>query len=138
MKTIYEARDGKLFETKEECKQYEFELDYKDILPFFENDDIRVWSSTCEKMNLREFLKKGDLESFFDRISYIDFKTERARFSLEEYVNKYEIYLDVNYTFPFKFVDLYYWDETEETWCALSHLESFVNSLKKMHYAPSN
>ena len=138
MKLIYEASDGVQFETEDECVQHEFELSYEDLLPFFANDDIRVWTSHKEKKNLSEFLKKGDLESFFDNVFYIDFKTEKARFALMEFAEKHDIYLGSNYIFPFKSADFYYWNNNEEVWCALSALKGLIASLEEIRNSPSN
>lgn len=138
MKIIYEAKDGKQFEEEGECVQYEFVLSYADILPFFENDDIRVWGHHQERMNLRDFLEKGDLESFFDSFLYIDFKTEKARVALEEFVNEHDIHLGSNYIFPFKSADLYYWDNKEEAWCSLSALKGLVALMEEIRNSPSN
>lgn len=138
MKVIYEAKDGAQFETYEECEQYEFAMNYEDILPFFANDDIRVWNSYKERKNLSEFLKKGDLESFFDNVFYIDFKTEKARSALKEFVDKHEMYLGADDTFPFDLVDFYYWDNKEEEWCSFSALKGFIASLEEIRNSPSN
>lgn len=138
MRTIYEAKDGAQFETYEECEQYEFALNYEDILPFFANDDIRVWNSHREKKNLSESLKKGDLESFFDNAFYVDFKTEKARSALKEFAEKHDIYLGSNYIFPFKSADFYYWNNNEEVWCSLSALKGLVASMEEICNSPSN
>ena len=138
MRTIYEAKDGAQFETYEECEQYEFELNYEDILPFFANDDIRVWNSCKGKKNLNEFLKKGDLESFFDNAFYIDFKTEKARSALEEFVDKHEIYLGADDIFPFDSADFYFWDRQRERWYSFSALKGFITSLEEIRNSPSN
>lgn len=138
MKVIYEAKDGAQFESYEECEQYEFAMNYEDILPFFTNDDIRVWNSHKEKKNLSEFLKKGDLESFFDNVFYIDFKTEKARSALEEFVDKHEMYLGTDDAFPFGSADFYYWDNRHECWASLSTLKGLVASLEEIRNSPSN
>ena len=138
MRTIYEAKDGAQFETYEECEQYEFVLNYADILPFFANDDIRVWSSSCEKMNLSESLEKGDLESFFDGVFYVDFKTEKARSALEEFVDKHEMYLGATDTFPFGSADFYYWDRRYERWISYSTLKGLIASLEEICNSPSD
>lgn len=138
MKLIYEASDGAQFETEEECVQYEFEMSYEGILPFFANDDIRVWNSHEEKKNFGEFLKKRDMESFFEGAFYVDFKTEKARSALEEFAEKHDIYLGSDYIFPFKSADFYYWDDREEVWCALSALKGLVASLEEIRNSPSH
>lgn len=138
MRTIYEAKDGTQFETYEECEQYEFALNYEDILPFFANDDIRVWDSYKEKKNLSEFLKKGDLESFFDNAFYIDFKTEKARSALREFVDKHEMYLGADDTFPFDSADFYYWDRQRERWKSITLLKGLIVSLEEIRNSPSN
>ena len=138
MKVIYEAKDGAQFETYEECEQYEFALNYEDILPFFANDDIRVWNSYKEKKNLSEFLKKGDLESFFDNAFYIDFKTEKARSTLKEFVDKHEMYLGADDTFPFDSADFYYWDRQRERWKSITLLKGLIASLEEIRNSPSN
>ena len=138
MKLIYEAKDGTQFESEEECVQYEFALNYEDILPFFANDDIRVWNSHKEKKNLSEFLKKGDLESFFDNAFYVDFKTEKARFALMEFAEKHDIIFDLSYGFPFKSADFYYWNDRSDCWCSFSTLKGLVASLEEIRNSPSN
>lgn len=138
MKVIYEAKDGAQFESYEECEQYEFAMNYEDILPFFVNDDIRVWNSHKERENLSEFLKKGDLESFFDNVFYIDFKTEKARSALEEFVDKHEMCLGADDTFPFGSADFYYWDIQRERWYSFSALKGFIASLEEIRNSPSN
>lgn len=138
MKIIYEAKDGTQFETYEECEQYEFVWNYADILPFFANDEIRVWNNRKEKMNLNESLEKEDLESFFDNVFYVDFKTEKARSALENFVDKHEMYLGADDAFPFNSADFYYWDKRHECWCSFSALKGWVASLEEIRNSPSN
>lgn len=138
MKVIYEAKDGAQFETYEECEQYEFVMNYEDILPFFANDDIRVWNSHKEKKSLSESLKKGDLESFFDNVFYIDFKTEKARSALMEFAEKHKMTFDLSYDFPFNSADFYYWDDKDDCWKSLSALKGWVASLEEIRNSPSN
>lgn len=138
MKIIYEASDGAQFETEDECVQYEFELHYENILPLFANDDIRVWNGRKEKMNLSEFLKKGDLESFFDNIFYVDFKTEKARSIFEKFANDHDITFDLSYSFPFGSADFYYWDDRQDCWCSFSALKGLVASMEEIRNSPSN
>lgn len=138
MKTIYEANDGTQFETYEECEQYEFVSNYADILPLFANDDIRVWSSSCEKLNLSESLEKGDLETFFDGVFYVDFKTEKVRSTFEKFVYNHGMYLGVDDAFPFKSADFYYWDKQRECWYSFSALKGFIASLEEIRNSPSN
>ena len=137
MKLIYEAKDGTQFETEDECVQYEFELNYENILPFFVNDEIKVWNSHKEKKNLSEFLKKGDLESFFDNVFYIDFKSERGRLALMEFAEKHDIIFDLSYKFPFNSADFYYWDEQHDCWASLSTLKGLIASMEEIR-SPSN
>ena len=139
MKIIYEAKDGKQFEEEKDCVQYEFEMSYANILPFFANDDIRAWNGKKEKMNFGEFLKKGDLESFFDNAFYIDFKSEKARSALKEFAEEHDITFDFNYDeFPFQSADFYYWDERQQCWVSFSTLKSLITSLEEIRNSPSN
>ena len=138
MKLIYEAKDGTQFETEEECVQYEFEMSYEGILPFFANDEIRVWNGRKEKLNFGEFLKRGDLESFFDNVFYVDFKTEKARSTLKEFAEKHDITFDFSYDFPFNSADFYYWNDRHDYWCSFSALKGLVASLEEIRNSPSN
>jgi hypothetical protein len=96
---------------------------------YAEDDEIRA--------DLVKFsLEKEDFESFFDNVFYIDFKTEKARSALEEFVNKHEVYLGADDTFPFDFVDFYYWDRQRERWCSLSALKGLVASMEEIRNSP--
>lgn len=138
MKIIYEAKDGKQFEEERECAQYEFGLSYADILPFFANDDIRVWDNSHKKVIFGEFSARRDLELFFDNIFYIEFKTEKARSALEEFADKNDIGFDLSYGFPFNSADFYYWDEQHDCWSSFSTLKGLVASLEEIRNSPSN
>lgn len=70
MKTIYQAFDGKIFEDKTKCNQYEEELLFPSILK-----DVAGFDADGKFIPL---LNRNDLSEFFRKCCYVHFKTDLA------------------------------------------------------------
>jgi hypothetical protein len=89
MKTIYQAKDGKLFNSKEDCLKYEGYIDInysaKVIITFYLEDILfNADKREIEKGNIAELIKESlldDVYSWGEALSKSSFKIEEIKIS---------------------------------------------------------
>lgn len=119
MEVIYKAIDGKMFDDKEECMNYEFKLSIMDNnLTMLDKNGIKIFNDKNDSFD--DFCNK------IERCWYINIRTKEDL----DIVKKAYNYIGV---LPPKDIGLFYYDEYSDEWLDFNeNIKEAENEIKKL------